>query len=81
MALSPLTKKQKASMRKKVGTGAANVMRKYAKPPSAAQKKKNVATDKKRRVKAIIQSLTPAKRKAAIRNLQARKKARAKSKP
>jgi hypothetical protein len=77
MAMSPLSKKRKASMRKKVGAAAANVARKTIKAPTAAQKAKYKAADSRKRVKAIVQHLSPAQRKAAIKKLQVRKKARA----
>lgn len=79
--VSALTKKQRQKMTKKIATGAANVMRKTVKAPTPAERQKMKATTARRRVKAIVANLTPAKRKSAIKNLQKRKKARAAKKP
>jgi hypothetical protein len=76
--MSPLTKKQKAAMRKKVGTAAAGVARKHLRRKTPAELRKDHATDSRKRVKALVHGLTPAKRKKVIGQLKARKAARAK---
>jgi hypothetical protein len=75
-----LPKKQRKKIVKKVGTAAANFMRKNFKVKTPAEKQAFRASQARKRVKALVQHLTPAKRKAAIKNLQAKKAARAKKK-
>lgn len=69
---------QKKKIIKKVGTGAAKVMRKIAKAPTKAELQKRKAVHARKRVKALVQHLTPKERKTAIKNLQKRKAARKK---
>jgi hypothetical protein len=76
----PLPKKQRKKMVKKVATGAADFMRKNFRVKTPAEKQAFRASQARKRVKALVQHLTPAKRKAAIKNLQAKKAARAKAK-